>query len=130
MKKVILMMMAVLISAITFSQTFYKVTQCSYSLYINNEWVTQETNYPKKMFVILNKENIKITNESESNFVVYGKVETNEYSTHTALTWDAYDKNAVQCKIIIKINKDDDDNKYSLSILYDTRCLDYALSEK
>lgn len=120
-------MIAVLISAITFSQTFYKVSRCSYSIY-ENEWKTQETNYPEKMFVIMNKSNIKITNESESNFILYGEVKTSNYSTHTAYTWDAYDKDGTQCRVMFKISKGESNGVCYLSVLYGLTCLDYVLN--
>jgi uncharacterized protein YxeA len=127
MKKVTLILVAVLISAITFSQTFYKVTQCSYNVY-ENEWKTQETNYPDKMFVIVNKSNIKITNESESNFILYGEMKTNNYSTHTAYTWSAYDKEGSQCKVMFKVNKGEGNGICYLSVLYGLICYDYILN--
>lgn len=127
MKKVTLMLVAVLISVITFSQTFYKVSQCGYSVYEYNEWKKQETNYPQKMFVIMNNSNIKITNEGESNFILYGEMKTSTYSTHTAYTWDAYDKDGTQCKIIFKINKEESNGICYFSVLYGLTCFDYTL---
>lgn len=128
MKKVTLMMVAILISAITFSQTFYKVSKCSYSTYDNDRWTTQQNTYPERMFVIMNKSNVKITNEVESNFIMYGEVETKNYSTHTAYTWDAYDKEGKQCSLIFKISKNDASGNCYLSVLYGLYCFEYTLT--
>lgn len=121
------MVVAILISAITFSQTFYKVSQCSYNVY-ENEWKNQETNYPDKMFVIVNKSNIKITNDNESNFILYGEMKTNTYSTHTAYIWDAYDKQGRDCTIMFKVNKGEGNGVCYLSVLYGLTCFDYVLT--
>jgi hypothetical protein len=102
MKAIKLSILCMLLSAITYCQDFNKVYRASYLVYENNAWVTKKDNYPETMFVILNKEKITITSESEQSFVVYGDNSEKKYSTHTCTTWNCYDSKGVQCQFLMK----------------------------
>ena len=120
MKKLTLLMIAIVISITSFSQaSFYKVISVTYSQYIDNEWVEQSTNNTESnnIFMIFNNSSIKVTNKNESSFVTYGDATDQDYPDHTAKIWTAYDKNGNDCYIMIKKWKNNTEN-ISVSAIY------------
>ena len=67
------------------------------------------------MYIIVDGYNIKITNESESKFVLYGEPEITTYSTHSTYTWGCYDKKGNSCKFMLKKSNN---GSTTMSILY------------
>jgi len=106
MKKIILSFVLILISLFSFSQNFYKVESCRIENYINEKWVTIETTYPKKMFVIIKGSNIKVTNEAGSLFQTYGEMFKESYPTHIAYVWRGYDDEGKEVFIFLKTAND------------------------
>lgn len=102
MKKIILLLLLSTISIFSFSQDFYKVTQCRIEHYIEDKWVTTQTTYPSKMFVIIKGTTFKVTNEAGSSFQIYGKPEKEKYPTHTTFVWQGYDDEGEQVFLFLK----------------------------
>lgn len=97
--------------------------------YINEQWVDKDYTYPNKMFVIVEGYNVKITNESESKFILYGEMETSTYSTHTTYSWDCYDKDGRSCRFILKKSNG---GTSTISILYSELlyCFQYSVENQ
>ena len=123
MKKLTLLMIAIVMSLASFSQaSFYLVKSVTYSQYINDEWVEQITKKSESnnVFMIFNGSSIKITNENESSFETYGDFTDKNYPSHTAKIWSAYDKNGNDCYIMIKKWKDNTE-AISVSAIYPSK---------
>ena len=101
MKKYLLLI-SILLSGVCYSQNFNKVYSATPYYYRYGEWVKGEVNYPERMFVILDGNNIKITNQAESKYVTYGNPTKSSTSEYTSATWDCYDKEGNQCVFIMK----------------------------
>ena len=134
MKKLTLLMIAIVISITSFSQaSFYKVISVTYSQYIDSEWVEQSTNNTESnnIFMIFNNSSIKVTNKNESSFVTYGDATDQDYPDHTAKIWTAYDKNGDDCYVMIKVLKKDAEYK-SVSIVYNGKneCFEFIIQTK
>ena len=123
MKKLTLLMIAIVMSLASFSQaSFYLVKSVTYSQYINDEWVEQITKKSESnnVFMIFNGSSIKITNENESSFETYGDFTDKNYPSHNAKIWSAYDKNGNDCYIMIKKWKDNTE-AISVSAIYPSK---------
>jgi hypothetical protein len=101
MKKYLLLI-SLMLSGVCYSQSFNKVYCATPYLYQYGEWVKGESNYPERMYVIIDGYNIKVTNQAESKYVTYGSPTNKTTSEYESYTWDAYDKNGTQCIFIIK----------------------------
>jgi hypothetical protein len=102
MKKLFALLITLSIATYCHAQKFYKVYKATYMEYTNHEWVDVRTNYPEKMYVIMDGYNIKITNEYESKYITYGDGETTTYPTHQTFSWSCYDANGNNCDFMIK----------------------------
>lgn len=130
MKKIILSLALTLVSFFSFSQDFYKVGNCKIENYINDKWVTVETTYPKKMFVIIKGSNIKVTNEAGSSFQTYGEVVKEKYSTHIAYIWRGYDDEAQEVFIFLKTSGDFNTLVEFSVMYYNKTCYVYNLTQQ
>lgn len=128
MKKYILTISLMLSAVFCYSQDFNKVYRATVYFYRYGEWVKGESNYPERMYVILDGYNIKITNESESRYVTYGNPSKNKTSEYEANTWNAYDKKGDQCLFIIK--KYYAYERLEMTILYEGIALEYIVDVK
>ena len=102
MKKISLLILSALFATVSFSQDFNKVYRCSYIKYVNERWVDESTNYPEGMYIFLDGNEIKITNDKQSKFVTYGNPVQKKYEGYVCNTWDAYDKEGRDCQFIMK----------------------------
>ena len=107
MKKIIILLFAVFTTLFTTAQTFNKVTECRLEKYQDNKWVVVERTYPETMFVIIKDKNIKITNQEESEYEVYGEPDVSKYDSHYAYAWSAVTKDAKNCHVMIKTSLED-----------------------
>ena len=107
MKKIIILLFAVFATLFTTAQTFNKVTECRMEKYQDNRWVVVERSYPETMFVIIKDKNIKITNQEESEYEVYGDPNVSKYDSHYAYAWSAVSKDAKTCHVMIKTSLED-----------------------
>ena len=127
MKKLLLCLFAVLSFYFGKTQDFYKVDMCTYQIYTEeNGWVVKQTTYPENIFVIIKNNNIKITNSSKSSYVTFGEPKKTVYERHTATSWDSYDDEGKNCKVMIK-TMNNESNLATLTILYDGFCFEYRL---
>lgn len=105
------------VTTIGFSQNFHKVYKANAYSYTNGDWSIIESNYPERVFVILDKSEIKVTNQSESRYVTYGDANTLKKSEYEQTSWNAYDKDGKSCKIVLKLYYGYD--RFSMDVIYD-----------
>ena len=116
MKKACLLILAFILSNFAYSQYFNKVLKCSILYYQYDDWNESQQNYPDNMYVIIDKFNIKITNEAEAKYKTYGTPKSKKIGNMQTMTWDAYDKNGKSCLFIMK--SFDDSDMIVCTILY------------
>lgn len=107
MKKLLLLLGFILTTLFATAQTFNKVTECRLEKYEGDKWVVFEKTYPESMFVIVKDKNIKITNQEEEEYEIYGKPDVSKYDSHYAYAWSAINKNAKNCHVMIKTSIED-----------------------
>jgi hypothetical protein len=102
MKKIILLIALTLIATFTFAQSYNKVYKATYIQYINGRWVDGEYNYPDNMYIILNKNNIRITNNKNASYITYGSSTKKYYDGFECSSWDCYDVDGKSLTFIMK----------------------------
>jgi len=102
MKKTILVIAFLTIATFGYSQSFSKVYKSIYIEYINGSWVERLSKYPDDMYVMFNKNEISINNESEAKYYTYGNSQKQYFYDHTTYTWNAFDKRGNSCVIMMK----------------------------
>ena len=97
----------------------YRITETktlSFSEY-NDEWITIDSTYPSAMNAFLNDNSIKITDQSHSNYTMYGFPEKKTKPTYVTSKWSAIDEKKRDCVVMLQIiNPGDKD--YQKNILY------------
>jgi hypothetical protein len=111
------------ITTIGFSQNFNKVYKANNYYYANGDWNLLESNYPERVFIITDKNIIKITNQSESRYATYGDAMKLEKADYQQMSWNAYDKDGKSCRIVIKNYHAYD--RFSMDIIYDNYALQF-----
>jgi hypothetical protein len=129
MKKLFILLIAVFTTLFTTAQTFNKVTECRLEKYQDNKWVVVEKTYPETMFVIIKDKNIKITNQEESEYEVYGEANVSKYESHYAYAWSAVSKDAKTCNVMIKTSIEDG-RMLEVAILMDEIVYAYSFIKK
>jgi hypothetical protein len=115
-------------TATSFSQSFDKVEKAIVYSYQNDNWVTEQTTYPERMFIIIEGSEIRITNKTESKFVTYGYPKKENTKDYESNTWDAYDKDGVSCRF--SITNYYNYEGYSVFIMYNRAAIQYIVSKK
>lgn len=130
MKKSIFLLsiLSVLSGLFAFSQAKYKVTKCDSHLKMGKEWVLFQENYPTKMFFYADSLSFRINNQDNSVYKVFGDSTVQQYPEFKTYTWDGYDKNNQDCKIVITELPNDDCTFY-FSVFYEAKCYNYKLVE-
>ena len=126
MKKYLLLI-SLMLSGVCYSQSFNKVYMATPYFYRYGEWVKGETNYPERMYIILEGSIVKITNEDDSKYVTYGNPTKNTTKDYTSQSWDAYDKDGKQCLFVMK-------NYFSyermiMNVIYDKIALEFIVDK-
>jgi hypothetical protein len=129
MKKIIILLFAVFTTLFTTAQTFNKVTECRLEKYQDNKWVVVERTYPETMFVIIKDKNIKITNQEDSEYEVYGDPNVSKYDSHYAYAWSAVNKDAKTCHVMIKTSLEDS-KMLEIAIFMDEMVYAYSFVRK
>lgn len=117
MKKIKLLAIGILLSAIAVAQTPYKVLQASSIKWDGYNWNKIKKNFPENMYIVIDGSTISINNDSKSKFFTYGEVEEKKYNTHTSYSWSAIDSKADDCTIIMKMPVSNEDEK-SILVIY------------
>jgi hypothetical protein len=126
MKKVCLLVFAIILTNFAYSQFFNKVIKSSFLTYQYGDWSESNINYPDNMYVIIDKFNIKITNIAESKYKTYGTPTKKKVGGMQSAIWDAYDKDGKSCLFIMKSY--DDSESIICTILYDGYGFQYITS--
>ena len=124
MKKYLLLI-SLMLSGVCYSQSFNKVYMATPYYYQYGDWVKGESNYPERMYIILDGYNIKITNDAESKYVTYGNPVKNTTKEYTSQSWNAYDKDGKQCLFIMKSYFGYE--RMVMSVLYDKIALEFIV---
>lgn len=102
MKKLFITIIGIFILNASIAQSYNKVYKTTLIKYEYGEWVDQESNYPEKMFVILDGKEIKITNEPGTKIIVYGDADITKSPSGNVYSWRAYDKDGNDCLFLMK----------------------------
>ena len=128
MKKIKALMVVLLISTFSYSQSFNRITRAVYLEYDGVNWNEKSSENPKDMFVILKDYEVTINNRSESKFITYGNSEKVIKEDYTMRTWKALDKDGKDCTFGMQIL-----NKYKCTIFfinYNTYAFEYICDEQ
>lgn len=99
MKKLSLIVVSLLVTLFSYSQDFGKIVRASKCEFINNKWVSVETQYPTEMFIIMKDWEITI---GTYKLRTYGDYEVNKYEDHICYTWKAVNSEGKKCFFLMK----------------------------
>jgi len=99
MKKLSLMVVGLLLTAISYSQDFSRIIQATKSVYKDEKWVTVDTQHPTDDFVIIKEWDVII---GSYKLKTYDDPEKIVYDDHTTYTWKAINKDGEKCLFMIK----------------------------
>ena len=99
MKKVLLIVVGLLITVFSYSQSFNRIIKATKSQYTDNKWVEIESQEPKDAFLIMKDWDITI---GTTKYRTYDESEKTTYEEHEAYTWKCVDANGTKCYFIIK----------------------------
>jgi hypothetical protein len=115
MKKIIFLFIFLFSTILTFSQDFNKVVRASKCEFINDKWVTVQTEYPEDYFVIIEEWNITI---GKQKFKTYDSPEKTYHETHVCYTWKCVNKDGEKVLFLMKKFKPEISSHMLFSILY------------
>jgi len=128
MKKILFLLTLCLYSIFVNCQTppsYYRVDKATIINHIGNDWIDGESNYPKKMVIILSGSKIQITNTAHASYVTYGNMKTTKKITCVFYSWNAYDKESVDCLFVISYCSGD----ITFTALYDDWGIEYSVTK-
>ena len=117
MKKLSLIVVSLLLTLFSYSQSFERVVRASKCEYRDEKWVTVSTQYPKDCFVIINDWDITICSYK---FRTYDDVETDKYEDHITYTWKCMNGEGGKCFFMMKKFKPEVSSHMIYSIVYET----------
>jgi len=117
MKKVTLIVVSLLLSLFTYSQSFDRVVRASKCEYINEKWVTVSTQYPTDVFVIIKDWEITV---GTYKFKTYDTPEKTTYENHVTYTWKCINGNGDKCFFMMKVFRPEITSHTLYSIVYQT----------
>lgn len=117
MKKITLIVVSLLISIASYSQSFDRVVRSTKSVWYNDEWKTVNTDYPKDMFIIMKDWDITI---GAYKFKTYDESEKTIYPTHVCYTWKCVNGEGAKCFFMMKKFDPQVTTHMLYSIVYDT----------
>ena len=122
MKKLSLIVVCLLTTLLTYSQDFNRVVRASKCEFINNKWVTVDTQYPTDIFVIMKDWDITI---GTYKFKTYDDYEKTTYDDHVTFTWKCVNGNGEKCYFMMKKFRPEVSSHMLYSILYPEAALMY-----
>ena len=99
MKRLSLMVVGLLLTAISYSQDFYRVLRSTQLEYKDSTWVELATQYPKDLFIIMKGYDLTI---GTVKFKTYDDVEKINYTDHITYTWKCIDADGNNCLYMMK----------------------------
>ena len=127
MKKITLIVVSLLLTLFSYSQSFSKVLVASKSEWNGTEWKTISSSRPTDMFVIMKDWDITI---GEYKFRAYDDPEKTTYDTHVTYSWKCVNAEGGKCMFMMKKFKPDYSTHMLYSIVYDTGVMyDYECEE-
>ena len=116
------MVVCLLATLLTYSQDFNRVVRASKCEFINNKWVTVDTQYPTDIFVIMKDWDITI---GTYKFKTYDDYEKTTYDDHVTFTWKCVNGNGEKCYFMMKKFRPEVSSHMLYSILYPEAALMY-----
>ena len=117
MKKVTLMVVSLLLTLFTYSQSFDRVVRASKCEFINEKWITVSTQYPTDVFIIIKDWEITI---GTYKFKTYDNWQKTIYDTHITYTWKCVNGEGSKCYFMMKKFPPEVTSHTLYSIVYDT----------
>lgn len=117
MKKLTLIVVALLTTLFSYSQDFARVIRTSKVEWNGTEWKTVSTDYPKDYFVIMKGWDITI---GTYKFKTYDDYEKTTYDDHVCYTWKCVNGNGDKCFFMMKKFKPEVSTHMLYSIVYPT----------
>ncbi len=99
MKKLLFIVVSLLFTSLSYSQSVSKVLRSAKLEYKESEWVKTDEQYPEDYFVILDGYNVTI---GTYKFRTYGESEKTTYDDHIVLTWKCINGNGDKCLFMMK----------------------------
>lgn len=99
MKKITLIVVGLLMTVFSYSQSFNRIIKAVKSQYTDNKWVEIESQEPKDAFLIMKDWDITI---GTTKYRTYDESEKTTYEDHEAYTWKCVDADGTKCYFIIK----------------------------
>jgi hypothetical protein len=115
MKKVSLIVVSLLLTAFSYSQSFDRVVQASKLEWTNGVWKTVSSSSPTDMFIIIKDWTITI---GTYKFKTYDDPEKTTYEDHVTYTWKCVNGNGDKCIFMMKKFKPEVSTHMLYSILY------------
>ena len=122
MKKLTLIVVSLLLTLFSYSQSFDRVVKATKSEYRDDKWVVIDTKYPTDMFIIIKDWDIKI---GTYKLKTYDVPEKAVYEQHTCYSWKCVDSDGDKCIFMIKKFKPEVTNHIMYSVLYESALLLY-----
>ena len=111
------MVVGLLLSILTYSQSFDRIIREFKSEWNGTEWKTVQTNYPKESFVIMKDWDITI---GTYKFKTYDDYEKTIHSDHVTFTWKCVNGDGVKCSFMMKKFRPEVSSHTLYAIVYDT----------
>ena len=127
MKKITLIVVSLLITLFSYSQSIDRVVKSMKSEWNGNEWKTIATNYPKELFIVTKEWEIRI---GDYLFKTYDTPEKNTYENHVCYTWKCVNAEGKKCLFMMKKFNPDITSNILYSIVYDTGVMYEYVVEK
>lgn len=99
MKRITLVVVGLLFTLFSYSQSFSKILRSAKLEYKDTGWVKVKEIYPEDEFIILDGYDITI---GTYKLKTYGNAEKAVYDDHVTFTWNAVNKNGEKCVFMMK----------------------------
>ena len=100
MKKITLIVVSLLVTVFSYSQSFNKILKATSSTYKNEKWTITDTQYPNNQYVVLKDWDVTI---GKFRLKTYGDRTRDVYSDHITYTWNAITEDGADCYFMMKI---------------------------
>lgn len=122
MKKLSLIVVSLLVTLFSYSQSFNRILKATKSDFKDNKWTVVETKYPTDMFIIMKDWDITIGTYKLKTYDNYDKI---TYDDHVTYTWKCVNGEGEKCFFMIKKFKPEITNHILYVIVYEQYNLMY-----
>jgi len=122
MKKLSLIVVSLLVTLFSYSQSFNRILKATKSDFKDNKWTVLETKYPTDMFIIMKDWDITIGTYKLKTYDNYDKI---TYDDHVTYKWKCVNGEGEKCFFMIKKFKPEVTNHILYVIVYEQYNLMY-----